>query len=113
MLSSLFVLLCVALLSSSINNTGALGQITIYPGRTMKIIGTVTGPLKKYVGKEVLVTQMRGGSDCPITPQIRRICENDCIGFDVTNTGQDTLVIEKNSQAVAYLSIWATVGGDL
>ena len=30
---------------------GALGQITIYPGRTMKIIGTVTGPLKKYVGK--------------------------------------------------------------
>ena len=74
MLSSLFVLLCVALLSSSINNTGevivllvqlfkihqllfsflipgALGQITIYPGRTMKIIGTVTGPLKKYVGQ--------------------------------------------------------------
>ena len=41
--------------------------------------------------------------------QIRRICENDCIGFDVTNTGRDTLVIEKASQAVAYLSVWATV----
>ena len=41
--------------------------------------------------------------------QIRRICENDCIGFDVTNTGRDTLVIEKASQAVACLSVWATV----
>ena len=41
--------------------------------------------------------------------QIRRICENDCIGFDVTNNGRDTLVIEKASQAVAYLSVWATV----
>ena len=72
---------------------------------------------------------MRGGNDCPIKPQvwihmnnldcrsnsmqssfqIRRICENDCIGFDVTNTGRDILVIEKASQAVAYLSVWATV----
>ena len=41
--------------------------------------------------------------------QIRRICENECIGFDVTNTGRDTLVIEKASQAVACLSVWATV----
>ena len=41
--------------------------------------------------------------------QIRRICENDCIGFDVTNTGRDTLVIKKASQAVACLSVWATV----
>ena len=41
--------------------------------------------------------------------QIRRICENDCIGFDVTNNGRETLVLEKESQAVAYLSVWSTV----
>lgn len=41
--------------------------------------------------------------------QIRRICENDCIGFDVTNNGRETLVLEKDSQAVAYLSVWSTV----
>ena len=26
--------------------------------------------------------------------QIRRICENDCIGFDVTNNGRETLVFK-------------------
>ena len=41
--------------------------------------------------------------------QIRRICENDCIGFDVTNDGRETMVLSKDSQAVANLSIWATV----
>ena len=59
----------------------------------MKVIATVTGPLKKYVGKdfhfkfifrfktllfsgkEVLVSQMRGGEDCPIKPQVKiHIC---------------------------------------
>ena len=105
----------------------------------MKIIATVLGPLKKYVGeipdyqifvinnhtlgKEVLVSQMNDGQECPIQPQvqifnnyflmmkyqIRRICENDCIGFDVTNDGRETMVLEKNSQAVANLSVWATV----
>ena len=30
---------------------GKLNRITIQPGRTLKVIGTVTGPLKKYVGK--------------------------------------------------------------
>ena len=30
---------------------GTLGRITIHPGRTMKVIGTVTGPLKRYVGQ--------------------------------------------------------------
>jgi len=75
----------------------------------MKIIATVLGPLKKYVGKEVLVSQMNDGKECPIRPQIRRICENDCIGFDVTNEGRETMVLEKDSQAVANLSVWATV----
>ena len=46
---------------------------------------------------------------CVSLIQIRRISENDCLGFDVTNNGRDTLVIEKDSQPVAYLSIWATV----
>ena len=32
---------------------GRLDRITIQPGRTMKIIGTVLGPLKKYVGEIV------------------------------------------------------------
>ena len=44
--------------------------------------------------------------------KIRRICENDCIGFDVINEGRETLVLEKDSQAVANLSVWATVRND-
>ena len=31
---------------------GAVGRITIATGKTMKVIGTVTGPIKKYVGKQ-------------------------------------------------------------
>ena len=31
--------------------SGRLDRITIQPGRTMKIIATVLGPIKKYVGK--------------------------------------------------------------
>jgi len=37
----------------------------------MKIIATVLGPLKKYVGKEVLVSQMNDGQECPIQPQVQ------------------------------------------
>ena len=73
------------------------------------------------------MSQIRWGNECPIQPQvwlqflpivslfidiclqICQICENECIGFDVTNTGRDPLVIEKASQAVACLSVWATV----
>ena len=54
----------------------------------MKLIATVTGPLKKYVGKiffqilqidlsffenigrDVLVTKIRWGTECPIEPQV-------------------------------------------
>ena len=74
-----------------LNIPGKLKRITIQPGRTLKVIGTVTGPLKKYVGKnfkfkflqnfmnlfisnsgkEVLVSQIRGGEDCPIKPQVQ------------------------------------------
>jgi len=75
----------------------------------MKVIGTVLGPLKKYVGKEVLVSQIDDGKMCPIKPQIRRIAENDCLGFDVVNNGRYPLTIEKRSQVVARMSVWATV----
>ena len=34
-----------------IKSAGRLDRITIQPGRTMKIIATVLGPLKKYVGE--------------------------------------------------------------
>ena len=68
---------------------GTLGRITIHPGRTMKVIATVTGPLKKYVGefskkilrlkvfssmaylgKEVLVSQITGVRHYPVEPQV-------------------------------------------
>lgn len=69
------------------STSGRLDRITIQPGRTMKIIATVLGPLKKYVGeipdykifvinnhtigKEVLVSQMNDGQECPIQPQVQ------------------------------------------
>ena len=39
--------------TNSFITAGRLDRITIQPGRTMKIIGTVLGPLKKYVGEIV------------------------------------------------------------
>merc|ERR1712013_857160 len=54
-----------------LHKKGRLDRITIQPGRTMKIIATVLGPLKKYVGKEVLVSQMNEGQECPIQPQVQ------------------------------------------
>ena len=39
------------ILGSLLFQPGTLGRITIHPGRTMKVIGTVTGPLKKYIGE--------------------------------------------------------------
>jgi hypothetical protein len=40
---------------------------------------------------------------------VAKICENECIGFNVTNRSSQTLQIEKGGQAVACLSVWATV----
>jgi len=74
----------------------------------MKIIATLKGAIRKYVGMEVLVTRMPGkaGDDCPVKPQICRILENDCIGFMVTNEGRDLMTVEKGSQDVAVISVW-------
>ena len=38
-----------------------------------------------------------------------RICDNEKIGFNVTNRGRSTLVIEKCAQAIACVSVWATI----
>ena len=47
-----------------------------------------------------------------ISAQIAKICENECIGFNVTNHSSETLVIEKAGQGVACLSLWAVVKSD-
>ena len=49
-----------------------MGSITIGPGKTMKIIATIVGPIKRFVDMEVLVTQI-DSSDCPIDPQVGRL----------------------------------------
>ena len=47
-----------------------------------------------------------------LVSQISKICENECIGFNVTNYGNETPIIEKAGQGVACLSLWATVKSD-
>lgn len=72
----------------------------------MKIIATLKGAIKKYVGLEVLVTEI-DSEKCPIDPQVCRIAENDCIGFTVTNRRKEMMEIFKDGQNVAYISVWA------
>ena len=48
---------------------GQVGSITISPGKTMKIIATIVGPIKKFVDMEVLVTEM-DPIGCPLDPQV-------------------------------------------
>ena len=72
---------------------GSLDRITIKPGRTMRVIGTVIGPIKKYIGekschspfsslvntnqsdqanpgKMVMISQLDDRDDLPIEPQV-------------------------------------------
>ena len=44
--------------------------------------------------------------------QVAKICENECIGFNVTNRRERTISVEKGGQSVATLSVWATVRMD-
>ena len=44
-------LFCLTINFLFILTSGRLDRITIQPGRTMKIIATVLGPLKKYIGE--------------------------------------------------------------
>ena len=85
-------------------------------------------------GMEVLITEIMG-SRCPIEPQVEgkywqktkdwkpqglkaffcsyfllfsqicRILENDCVGFTVTNRGGSELLVEKEGQEVAMVSV--------
>ena len=49
--------------------SGHVGSITIAPNKTMRIIATIIGPVKRFVDMEVLVTEM-DGVHCPIDPQV-------------------------------------------
>ena len=46
-----------------------MGSISISPGKTMKIIATIVGPIKRFVDMEVLVTEM-DPVGCPLDPQV-------------------------------------------
>lgn len=72
----------------------------------MKIIATLKGAIKKYVGLEVMVSEI-DHKRCPIESQVVRILENDCIGFTVVNRSRDVLEIEKDGKNVAEISVWA------
>jgi len=89
-----------------LHRKGQLDRILIHPGKIMKVYATLKGAVKKYVGLEVLVTEI-DNEKCPIDPQVCRILENDCIGFTVMNRGKDVLRIEKDGQHVAYISVWS------
>jgi len=95
-----------------LHKKGNLDRISIHPGRTMRVIATVIGPLKKHVGKTVMISQLDGYDGLPIDSQVAKICENECIGFNVTNRRDRTISVEKGGQSVAALSVWATVRMD-
>lgn len=89
-----------------LHKKGRIASITIAPGKTIRVIATIVGPVKRFVDMEVLVTEM-DAIHCPIDSQICRIMENDCIGFYVTNRTNDTIVVDKRSQEICSISVWA------
>lgn len=93
-----------------LHKKGSLDKITISPGKTLKVVGTVIGPLKKHIGRDVLVSELDVGDPVPIHSQICRITDNEKIGINISNRGKRTLVIEKTGQAIATISVWANVG---
>jgi hypothetical protein len=40
---------------------------------------------------------------------VTKICENECIGFNVTNRSSRVLEVMKKGQPVVTLSVWANV----
>jgi len=95
-----------------LHRKGTLDKIVIHPGRTMKIIATILGPIKKYVGKEIMISTLEGNKNLEVDSQVTRICENDNIGFQVKNRTNEVMKVFKNGQDVALLSVWATVKFD-
>ena len=103
--------------------SGHIDSISIAPNKTMRIIATIVGPVKRFVDMEVLVSEM-DGVKCPIDPQVSdhctewrrvnmipikicRIMENDCIGFLASNRSREPLIVEKRSQEICCISVWA------
>lgn len=54
--------------------SGSLDKITISPGKTLKVVGTVIGPLKKHIGRDVLVSELDVGDPVPIHSQVVLVC---------------------------------------
>ena len=52
-----------------VSAAGQVASITIAPGKTLKIIATIVGPVKRFVGMEVMVTEINS-DHCPIDPQV-------------------------------------------
>ena len=50
---------------------------------------------------------MRGEEVTTSCFKICRIMENDCIGFLVTNRGNNNLIVEKRSQEICCISVWS------
>ena len=48
---------------------GHIDCISIAPNKTMRIIATIVGPIKRFVDMEVLVSEI-DGFQCPIDPQV-------------------------------------------
>jgi len=91
-----------------LHRKGQLDVIKVYPGKVMRIMATLKGSIKKYVGLEVLVSEI-DRKICPIEPQVCRILDYDCIGFNVRNCTQEVIEIDKRGQNVAYISVWANM----
>ena len=55
-----------------LHRKGSLDRISILPGKTLKVIATVIGPVKKHAGRDVLVSQLDcgGGEPLPIQSQV-------------------------------------------
>jgi len=96
-----------------LHRKGSLDKISISPGKTLKVVGTVIGPLKKHIGRDVLISELDVGDPVPIQSQIARITDNEKIGVNISNRGRRTLIIEKTGQAIATVSVWANVGQDV
>ena len=65
-----------------------MGSISISPGKTMKIIATIVGPIKRFVDMEVLVTEM-DPVGCPLDPQVIETEEARVVYHDVCSGGQN------------------------
>jgi len=75
----------------------------------MKVIATIIGPIKKYVGKEIMISKLGSNKEFPVDSQLTRICDNENVGFEVRNRSSNTMKIFKEGQEVATLSVWANV----